>query len=149
MAPAQNGIEVVGTGGLEPPTSCVSSRRSNQLSYAPKTGKDGPYRRRQYSNGRERASTRIWPAGCRGGAADGREPEAGGAPEGGRRIRHARTYLIGVFRALPAVKRTTRRFGILTAAPVCGLRAVRAFRSQVLKVPKPTKVMAHSSSATS
>ena len=26
---------MVGTGGLEPPTSCVSSKRSNQLSYAP------------------------------------------------------------------------------------------------------------------
>ena len=26
---------MVGTGGLEPPTSCMSSRRSNQLSYAP------------------------------------------------------------------------------------------------------------------
>ncbi len=26
---------MVGTGGLEPPTSCVSGRRSNQLSYAP------------------------------------------------------------------------------------------------------------------
>ena len=26
---------LVGTGGLEPPTSCMSSRRSNQLSYAP------------------------------------------------------------------------------------------------------------------
>ena len=31
-----NGVQVlVGTGGLEPPTSCMSSRRSNQLSYAP------------------------------------------------------------------------------------------------------------------
>src|SRR6478736_10039700 len=29
------GPKVVGTGGLEPPTSCVSGRRSNQLSYAP------------------------------------------------------------------------------------------------------------------
>ena len=28
--------EMVGTGGLEPPTSCVSGRRSNHLSYAPK-----------------------------------------------------------------------------------------------------------------
>src|SRR5262245_42235614 len=26
---------MVGTGGLEPPTSCMSSRRSNQLSYMP------------------------------------------------------------------------------------------------------------------
>ena len=26
---------MVGTGGFEPPTSCVSSKRSNQLSYAP------------------------------------------------------------------------------------------------------------------
>ena len=26
---------LVGTGGLEPPTSCMSSRRSNQLSYMP------------------------------------------------------------------------------------------------------------------
>ena len=33
------GPKVVGTGGLEPPTSCVSGRRSNQLSYAP--GKAG------------------------------------------------------------------------------------------------------------
>ena len=26
---------MVGTGGLEPPTSCMSSKHSNQLSYAP------------------------------------------------------------------------------------------------------------------
>ena len=45
------------------------------------------------------------------------------------------------FSALPAVKRTTRRFGILIAAPVCGLRAVRAFRCAVLNVPKPTNVI--------
>ncbi len=30
---------LVGTGGLEPPTSCMSSRRSNQLSYAPRNAK--------------------------------------------------------------------------------------------------------------
>src|SRR5687767_1132072 len=44
-------------------------------------------------------------------------------------------------RDFPAVKRTTRRFGILIAAPVCGLRAVRAFRWLVLKVPNPTNVI--------
>src|SRR5207249_7709742 len=51
-------------------------------------------------------------------------------------------YLTASFSALPAVKRTTRRFGILMGAPVCGLRAVRALRWAVLKVPKPTKVIA-------
>ena len=35
--------KLVGTGGLEPPTSCVSSRRSNQLSYAPIGRLFGPY----------------------------------------------------------------------------------------------------------
>src|SRR5918994_4141822 len=50
-------------------------------------------------------------------------------------------YLTAFFRAFPALKRTTRRFGTLIAAPVCGLRAVRAFRCDVLKVPKPTKVI--------
>ena len=45
------------------------------------------------------------------------------------------------FRALPAVKRTTRRALILIGAPVCGLRAVRALRCDVLNVPKPTKVI--------
>src|SRR5512134_2899891 len=44
-------------------------------------------------------------------------------------------------RFLPALKRTTRRLGILMAAPVCGLRAVRALRCAVLNVPKPTKVI--------
>ena len=43
---------------------------------------------------------------------------------------------------MPALKRTTRRFGTLTAAPVCGLRAVRALRCDVLKVPNPTNVIA-------
>ena len=46
-----------------------------------------------------------------------------------------------VFSALPAVNRTTRRFGILIAAPVCGLRAVRALRCAVLNVPNPTNVI--------
>ena len=46
--------------------------------------------------------------------------------------------LDGCLEALPAVKRATRRLGILMAAPVCGLRAVRALRLAVLKVPKPT-----------
>jgi hypothetical protein len=32
---------VVGTGRLELPTSCVSGRRSNQLSYAPLGVQDG------------------------------------------------------------------------------------------------------------
>ena len=53
----------------------------------------------------------------------------------------ASAYLTVFLRALPGVKRTTRRFGILIAAPVCGLRAVRAFRCDVLNVPKPTKVI--------
>src|SRR5262249_16114080 len=52
------------------------------------------------------------------------------------------SYRTASFNALPAVKRTTRRFGILMVAPVCGLRAVRALRWAVLKVPKPTKVIA-------
>ena len=30
---------MVGTNGLEPSTSCMSSKRSNQLSYAPEGGK--------------------------------------------------------------------------------------------------------------
>src|SRR5579871_5387310 len=47
-------------------------------------------------------------------------------------------YLTACFNALPAANFGTRRFGILIAAPVCGLRAVRAFRCVVLKVPKPT-----------
>src|SRR3990170_3202795 len=38
---------LVGTGGLEPPTSCMSSRRSNQLSYAPR---NGDYSRSNLSN---------------------------------------------------------------------------------------------------
>ena len=41
---------LVGTGGLEPPTSCMSSRRSNQLSYVPMSCRAGArttvYRRR-------------------------------------------------------------------------------------------------------
>ena len=32
-----NMVFVVGPGGFEPPTSCTSSRRSNQLSYEPVT----------------------------------------------------------------------------------------------------------------
>src|SRR5439155_13800268 len=42
------------------------------------------------------------------------------------------------FSALPALNRGTRRFGTLIVAPVCGLRALRALRFEVLKVPKPT-----------
>ena len=45
------------------------------------------------------------------------------------------------FSVFPAVKRTTRRALILIGAPVCGLRAVRALRCDVLNVPKPTKVI--------
>ena len=48
------------------------------------------------------------------------------------------SYLTACLRALPAVNRATRRFGILIGAPVCGLRAVRALRLAVLNVPKPT-----------
>src|SRR5262249_15141878 len=44
-------------------------------------------------------------------------------------------------RPLPALKRATRRLGILTAAPVCGFRPMRALRTDVLKVPKPTNVI--------
>src|SRR5262245_51862369 len=51
-------------------------------------------------------------------------------------------YLTCSFNALPALKRTTRRLGILMNATVWGLRAVRALRSAVLKVPKQTKVIA-------
>src|SRR4051812_43043727 len=51
------------------------------------------------------------------------------------------SYLTVFFSAFPAVKRTTRRALILIGAPVCGLRAVRAFRCDVLNVPKPTKVI--------
>src|SRR5215212_5032047 len=50
-------------------------------------------------------------------------------------------YRTASFSALPAENRTTRRFGILIGAPVCGLRAVRALRCAVLNVPKPTKVI--------
>jgi hypothetical protein len=35
---------LVGTGGLEPPTSCMSSRRSNQLSYMPRQKERPVYR---------------------------------------------------------------------------------------------------------
>ena len=35
--------EMVGPGGLEPLTSSVSRKRSNQLSYGPITGKDKPF----------------------------------------------------------------------------------------------------------
>ena len=51
------------------------------------------------------------------------------------------TQRTAVFSALPAVKRTTRRLGILMEAPVRGLRARRARRCEVLKVPNPTNVI--------
>src|SRR5439155_6890301 len=47
-------------------------------------------------------------------------------------------YFTACFSALPALNRGTRRFGTLIVAPVCGLRALRALRFDVLKVPKPT-----------
>src|SRR5262249_41480808 len=108
--------QVVGTGGLEPPTSCMSSRRSNQLSYAPKPGiyvfkiardSNGQYNKTLMSSG------------------------AGGAV----------SQLRASLRPLPAEKRATRRFGIFTDAPVWGLRPIRALRVEVLKVPKPTNVI--------
>src|SRR6266536_2476732 len=49
-----------------------------------------------------------------------------------------RNYLTACLRDLPALNRGTRRLGILIGAPVCGLRALRAFRFDVLNVPKPT-----------
>src|SRR4051812_22724662 len=62
-----------------------------------------------------------------------------GGEGAGRRLRgRSADYLTAFLSALPAVKRATRRFGILMAAPVCGLRAVRALRFDVLNVPKPT-----------
>ncbi len=48
---------MVGTSGLEPLTSCVSSRRSNQLSYAPKPRQDKAYRTIQYNSLFAEAST--------------------------------------------------------------------------------------------
>src|SRR5580700_4373422 len=48
------------------------------------------------------------------------------------------SYLTACLSPLPAVNRGTRRFGILIGAPVRGLRAVRALRFEILKVPKPT-----------
>src|SRR5262249_56450426 len=42
---AKRPSRMVGTSGLEPLTSCVSSRRSNQLSYAPKSSKHWPYKK--------------------------------------------------------------------------------------------------------
>jgi hypothetical protein len=51
------------------------------------------------------------------------------------------SYRTARLSALPGVKRTTRRFGILMEAPVRGLRATRARRWDVLKVPKPTNVI--------
>ena len=49
-----------------------------------------------------------------------------------------RIYRTACLRALPAEKRGTRRLGILIAAPVCGLRATRAFRFEILNMPNPT-----------
>src|SRR5437870_5625322 len=118
---AKRPSRMVGAGGLEPLTSSVSGRRSNQLSYAPvSVGNSGVNRKEQYNK--------------KAGSA-GSEPAR--LARGGRAF-----YLTASFSALPAVKRTTRRFGILMGAPVCGLRAVRALRWAVLKVPKPTKVIA-------
>ena len=64
--PSESG-EVVGTSGLEPLTSCVSSRRSNQLSYAPKSRTDKAYRTIQYSN-------RFVGQSTDGGTLDGAQP---------------------------------------------------------------------------
>src|SRR5439155_3104396 len=70
---------------------------------------------------------------------------AGCDVQGAKCTRHAlhlahRTsnYFTACFSALPALNRGTRRFGTLIVAPVCGLRALRALRFEVLKVPKPT-----------
>src|SRR5262249_40194615 len=49
-----------------------------------------------------------------------------------------RSYLTACRRALPAENRGTRRFGMLIATPVWGLRAMRALRFEILKVPNPT-----------
>jgi hypothetical protein len=45
-----------------------------------------------------------------------------------------------VLKPTPAVKRGTVVAAILSSAPVCGLRPVRAARLDDLKVPKPTRV---------
>ena len=45
-----------------------------------------------------------------------------------------------VLKVAPAVKRGTVEAAILMAAPVAGLRPVRAARLEDLKVPKPTRV---------
>ena len=49
-----------------------------------------------------------------------------------------RAYFTACLRALPALKRGTRRLGMLMVAPVCGLRAFRALRFEILNVPNPT-----------
>ena len=94
---AKRPSRMVGAGGLEPLTSSVSGRRSNQLSYAPvSVGNSGVNRKEQYNK--------------KAGSA-GSEPAR--LARGGRAF-----YLTASFSALPAVKRTTRRFGILMGAPV-------------------------------
>ena len=52
---------LVGTGRLELPTSCVSSRRSNQLSYAPIAWKHEPYRNDQSSREKGKGTRSLVP----------------------------------------------------------------------------------------
>ena len=64
------------------------------------------------------------------------------APARHGRAQAGQGLLMVFLSACPAVKRTTRlALRILIGAPVCGLRAVRALRCDVLNVPKPTKVI--------
>src|ERR671911_679455 len=107
----------VGRGGLKPPTSCVSGRRSNHLSYAPKLARSGMRRTVSIATGFERRQRRSWQNGAARPSRAGRHRRGmTGARRGG--------LLDRVLERLAAVKRTTRRALILIGAPVCGLRAV-------------------------
>src|SRR5918993_296823 len=114
---------VVGTGRLELPTSCVSSRRSNQLSYAPISRKHWPYRNENSTtpspaSGEERG--RCEPP--RRSATMSRNNPSLPAPRRTDPLPAAAPCQLDLatdaLSALPGVKRTTRRFGILIAAPV-------------------------------